>query len=81
MVLHKGLYPLGQLKCFLDFSCIYPLSFFNNLVYFQVKGIALHTELFSVSNGLLTPTMKAKRPELRNYFRSQIDELYSTIKV
>ncbi|XP_019591692.1 long-chain-fatty-acid--CoA ligase 1 isoform X5 [Rhinolophus sinicus] len=47
----------------------------------QVKGIVLHTELFSVSNGLLTPTMKAKRPELRNYFRSQIDELYSTIKV
>lgn len=47
----------------------------------QVKGIALHSELFSVDNGLLTPTMKAKRPELRNYFRSQIDELYSTIKV
>uniref|UniRef100_A0A2K6A2G0 Long-chain-fatty-acid--CoA ligase n=1 Tax=Mandrillus leucophaeus TaxID=9568 RepID=A0A2K6A2G0_MANLE len=47
----------------------------------QVKGIALHPELFSVDNGLLTPTMKAKRPELRNYFRSQIDELYSTIKV
>ncbi|KAM5310832.1 long-chain-fatty-acid--CoA ligase 1 isoform 1-T3 [Glossophaga mutica] len=47
----------------------------------QVKGIYLHTELFSVENGLLTPTMKAKRPELRNYFRSQIDELYSTIKV
>uniref|UniRef100_A0A673SLR4 Long-chain-fatty-acid--CoA ligase n=1 Tax=Suricata suricatta TaxID=37032 RepID=A0A673SLR4_SURSU len=47
----------------------------------QVKGIALHPELFSVDNGLLTPTMKARRPELRNYFRSQIDELYSTIKV
>ncbi|XP_031519986.1 long-chain-fatty-acid--CoA ligase 1 isoform X2 [Papio anubis] len=47
----------------------------------QVKGIALHPELFSIDNGLLTPTMKAKRPELRNYFRSQIDELYSTIKV
>ncbi|XP_045053046.1 long-chain-fatty-acid--CoA ligase 1 isoform X1 [Desmodus rotundus] len=47
----------------------------------QVKGIYLHPELFSVENGLLTPTMKAKRPELRNYFRSQIDELYSTIKV
>ncbi|XP_016066774.1 PREDICTED: long-chain-fatty-acid--CoA ligase 1 isoform X1 [Miniopterus natalensis] len=47
----------------------------------QVKGIALHPELFSIENGLLTPTMKAKRPELRNYFRSQIDELYSTIKV
>ncbi|XP_063493759.1 long-chain-fatty-acid--CoA ligase 1 isoform X6 [Symphalangus syndactylus] len=47
----------------------------------QVKGITLHPELFSIDNGLLTPTMKAKRPELRNYFRSQIDELYSTIKV
>ncbi|KAF3825572.1 hypothetical protein GH733_005554 [Mirounga leonina] len=47
----------------------------------QVKGISLHTELFSIDNGLLTPTMKAKRPELRNYFRAQIDELYSTIKV
>uniref|UniRef100_A0A8C6RB32 Long-chain-fatty-acid--CoA ligase n=1 Tax=Nannospalax galili TaxID=1026970 RepID=A0A8C6RB32_NANGA len=47
----------------------------------QVKGIAIHNELFSVDNGLLTPTMKAKRPELRNYFRSQIDELYSTIKI
>ncbi|XP_054576115.1 long-chain-fatty-acid--CoA ligase 1 isoform X4 [Eptesicus fuscus] len=46
----------------------------------QVKGISLHPELFSIENGLLTPTMKAKRPELRNYFRSQIDELYSTIK-
>ncbi|XP_077000644.1 long-chain-fatty-acid--CoA ligase 1 isoform X4 [Tamandua tetradactyla] len=47
----------------------------------QIKGIALHPELFSIENGLLTPTMKAKRPELRNYFRSYIDELYSTIKV
>uniref|UniRef100_A0A8D0Z4E4 Long-chain-fatty-acid--CoA ligase n=1 Tax=Sus scrofa TaxID=9823 RepID=A0A8D0Z4E4_PIG len=47
----------------------------------QVRGISLHPELFSIDNGLLTPTMKAKRPELRNYFRSQIDELYSTVKV
>ncbi|XP_064333631.1 long-chain-fatty-acid--CoA ligase 1 isoform X3 [Camelus dromedarius] len=47
----------------------------------QVKGISLHPELFTIDNGLLTPTMKAKRPELRNYFRSQIDELYSTVKV
>ncbi|XP_036620252.1 long-chain-fatty-acid--CoA ligase 1-like isoform X2 [Trichosurus vulpecula] len=47
----------------------------------QVKGIALHLELFSVENGLLTPTLKTKRPELQKYFRSQIDELYSTIKI
>lgn len=53
----------------------------NSHVYSQVKGIAVHPELFSIDNGLLTPTLKAKRPELRNYFRSQIDELYATIKI
>ncbi|XP_066523110.1 long-chain-fatty-acid--CoA ligase 1b [Hoplias malabaricus] len=47
----------------------------------QVKDIALHTEPFSIQNGLLTPTLKAKRMELRNHFRQQIDQLYSTIKM
>ncbi|XP_077434385.1 long-chain-fatty-acid--CoA ligase 1-like [Vanacampus margaritifer] len=47
----------------------------------QVKAIYLHTELFSIDNGLLTPTLKAKRNELRQYFRSQIDELYAGLKM
>ncbi|XP_051505874.1 long-chain-fatty-acid--CoA ligase 1-like [Myxocyprinus asiaticus] len=47
----------------------------------QVKDIVLYTEMFSIQNGLLTPTFKAKRAELRNHFRAQIDELYSTIKM
>ncbi|NXD56066.1 ACSL1 ligase, partial [Corvus moneduloides] len=47
----------------------------------QVKDIFLHTEMFSVENGLLTPTLKAKRPELRKYFQSQIDELYANAKM
>ncbi|XP_059196906.1 long-chain-fatty-acid--CoA ligase 1a isoform X1 [Centropristis striata] len=47
----------------------------------QVRDIALHTELFSVQNGLLTPTLKAKRAELRSHFREQIDELYAKIKM
>lgn len=47
----------------------------------QVKAIYIHTEMFSVENGLLTPTMKAKRNELRHYFRSQIDELYAGISM
>ncbi|NXK92157.1 ACSL1 ligase, partial [Formicarius rufipectus] len=47
----------------------------------QVKDIALHTEMFSIENGLLTPTLKAKRPELRKYFQSQIDELYANAKM
>ncbi|NXT54722.1 ACSL1 ligase, partial [Pluvianellus socialis] len=47
----------------------------------QVKDIFMHTEMFSIENGLLTPTLKAKRPELRKYFQSQIDELYANAKM
>ncbi|XP_035524890.1 long-chain-fatty-acid--CoA ligase 1-like [Morone saxatilis] len=47
----------------------------------QVKAISIHTELFSIENGLLTPTLKAKRNELRQHFRAQIDELYAGIKM
>uniref|UniRef100_A0A668AJR3 Long-chain-fatty-acid--CoA ligase n=1 Tax=Myripristis murdjan TaxID=586833 RepID=A0A668AJR3_9TELE len=47
----------------------------------QVRQIALHPEMFSVQNGLLTPTLKAKRTELRNHFREQIDALYAKIKM
>uniref|UniRef100_A0A4W6C0Y7 Long-chain-fatty-acid--CoA ligase n=1 Tax=Lates calcarifer TaxID=8187 RepID=A0A4W6C0Y7_LATCA len=47
----------------------------------QVRDIALHPEMFSVQNGLLTPTLKAKRAELRSRFREQIDELYAKIKM
>ncbi|XP_023594798.1 long-chain-fatty-acid--CoA ligase 6 isoform X4 [Trichechus manatus latirostris] len=43
----------------------------------QVKAIHIHTDMFSVQNGLLTPTLKAKRPQLREYFKTQIEELYS----
>ncbi|XP_069027562.1 long-chain-fatty-acid--CoA ligase 1-like [Embiotoca jacksoni] len=45
----------------------------------QVKAIYIHTKLFSIENGLLTPTMKAKRNEIRQYFKTQIDELYAGI--
>lgn len=47
----------------------------------QVRDIALHVEMFSVQNGLLTPTLKAKRTELRKHFRQQLDQLYSKIKM
>ncbi|KFP38902.1 Long-chain-fatty-acid--CoA ligase 1 [Chlamydotis macqueenii] len=47
----------------------------------QVKDIVVHTEMFSIENGLLTPTLKAKRPELRKYFQSHIDELYANAKM
>uniref|UniRef100_A0A8D0GIT2 long-chain-fatty-acid--CoA ligase n=1 Tax=Sphenodon punctatus TaxID=8508 RepID=A0A8D0GIT2_SPHPU len=43
----------------------------------QVKDIFLHPEMFTIENGLLTPTLKAKRAELAKYFRSQLDALYA----
>ncbi|MBN3319720.1 ACSL1 ligase, partial [Atractosteus spatula] len=47
----------------------------------QVRDIALHPEMFSVQNGLLTPTLKAKRMDLRSHFREQIEEMYAKIKM
>ena len=47
---------------------------FNSLEY--IKRIHLHPELFSLENGLVTPTMKIKRFELQKYFSNTIDKLY-----
>uniref|UniRef100_A0A6A7FS43 Long-chain-fatty-acid--CoA ligase n=2 Tax=Hirondellea gigas TaxID=1518452 RepID=A0A6A7FS43_9CRUS len=45
----------------------------------QVKEIYLHPDPFSVQNGLLTPTLKSKRPQLRKYFMPQLDDLYDKL--
>ncbi|XP_056431035.1 long-chain-fatty-acid--CoA ligase 6 isoform X3 [Hyla sarda] len=47
----------------------------------QVKAIHIHKEMFTVQNGLLTPTLKAKRRELRDFFKQEIEELYVTVSV
>ncbi|NXH88360.1 ACSL5 ligase, partial [Edolisoma coerulescens] len=44
----------------------------------QVKDLYIHTELFSVENGLLTPTLKAKRGDLVKFFQKEIEALYSS---
>lgn len=46
----------------------------------QVKNLHLHPELFTIENGLLTPTLKAKRTELKSFFQTQIDTLYANIQ-
>jgi long-chain acyl-CoA synthetase len=45
----------------------------------QVKDIYLHPDPFSVQNGLLTPTLKSKRPQLKAYFKPQIEDMYSKL--
>uniref|UniRef100_A0A8D0ABC0 Arachidonate--CoA ligase n=1 Tax=Sander lucioperca TaxID=283035 RepID=A0A8D0ABC0_SANLU len=46
----------------------------------QVKDVYLHPEQFTIENGLLTPTLKAKRNELKSLFKPQIDELYANFQ-
>ncbi|XP_048758010.2 long-chain-fatty-acid--CoA ligase 1-like isoform X2 [Ostrea edulis] len=46
----------------------------------QVANIYLFPELFSLENGLLTPTFKNKRPFLRKKFQSLIDEMYAELE-
>ncbi|XP_075896542.1 long-chain-fatty-acid--CoA ligase 5 [Nelusetta ayraudi] len=43
----------------------------------QVKDIYVHPEQFSIENGLLTPTLKAKRNQLQVLFQPQLQQLYS----
>uniref|UniRef100_A0A1L8DZ27 Long-chain-fatty-acid--CoA ligase n=1 Tax=Nyssomyia neivai TaxID=330878 RepID=A0A1L8DZ27_9DIPT len=45
----------------------------------QVKDIYLHPDPFSVQNGLLTPTFKSKRPELKSYFKPQLEDMYKQL--
>ncbi|XP_045476219.1 long-chain-fatty-acid--CoA ligase 5 isoform X2 [Harmonia axyridis] len=45
----------------------------------QIKDIYLHPDPFSVQNGLLTPTMKAKRPQLKAYFKPQLEDMYAKL--
>ncbi|KAK1892887.1 Long-chain-fatty-acid--CoA ligase 1 [Dissostichus eleginoides] len=47
----------------------------------QVKDLYLHPEMFSVANGLLTPTMKSRRIDIRKYFQEQLTNMYSKTAV
>ncbi|XP_020611686.1 long-chain-fatty-acid--CoA ligase 1-like [Orbicella faveolata] len=47
----------------------------------QVKKIYLHPDIFSIENGLLTPTFKAKRPEILRTFKEEIERLYEEVEM
>uniref|UniRef100_A0A671LV10 Long-chain-fatty-acid--CoA ligase n=1 Tax=Sinocyclocheilus anshuiensis TaxID=1608454 RepID=A0A671LV10_9TELE len=39
----------------------------------------LHPDMFTIENGLLTPTLKAKRADLTKFFKVQIESLYANM--
>ncbi|KAJ4954703.1 hypothetical protein NE237_011486 [Protea cynaroides] len=43
------------------------------------KAVTLVPEPFSVENGLLTPTLKVKRPQAKAYFSKAISEMYAEL--
>ncbi|XP_054155212.1 long-chain-fatty-acid--CoA ligase 1-like [Oppia nitens] len=45
----------------------------------QPKDIYIHYEAFTIDNGLLTPTLKSKRLEIRNYFGVQLENMYRSL--
>ncbi|KAI5103341.1 long-chain-fatty-acid--CoA ligase 5, partial [Silurus meridionalis] len=46
----------------------------------QVKDLHLHPEQFTIENGLLTPTLKAKRGDLSKFFKHEIENLYAQLQ-
>lgn len=45
----------------------------------QVAAIVLVPDLFSIDNGLLTPTFKLKRPQAQACFQQEIDAMYAAL--
>lgn len=46
----------------------------------RAKRIHLHGELFSVENGLMTPTFKLKRPQAKEAFLAVIQAMYESLR-
>lgn len=44
-----------------------------------VKRVHLTTDAFTVENGMMTPTFKARRPQVSAHFREQVQAMYADI--
>lgn len=47
--------------------------------YAQVRRVGLYLEPWSIENGLLTPTLKTKRPQLLETFAVDIESMYASL--
>lgn len=47
--------------------------------YEMLKAIKISKEAFSVENDLVTPTLKLKRPQLLEFFKKDISQLYEKL--
>lgn len=47
--------------------------------YAQVRRVSLYLEPWSIENGLLTPTLKTKRPQLLKTFADDIESMYESL--
>lgn len=46
----------------------------------MIKGVHLYPEEFSIEKDLITPTFKLRRPQLLEYFKTEVDGMYSSLK-
>lgn len=77
-----GLKSFEQVR--VEMNWIWPKStllLMSHLVFRQVKDIYLHPEVFSIANGLLTPTLKSRRADIRRAFQEQLEKLYSSAAI
>lgn len=47
----------------------------------QVKALHIHPEPFTVEEGLLTPTLKLRRNEVRVKYARELDALYRELQI
>ena len=73
-------FSAGQAACCAALLCKLMVCVLTQLALAQVAAVHLCHEPWSIENGLLTPTMKLKRPTAQKQFQPVLDGLYKLLK-